>query len=265
MARDRPATVTQLAGWARPEDVASPDAVASLGASAGKALRAAVEILTGEGWEAVTPTNVAIRAGMERSEIDELWSDRNALVRDAVRAVAIGAATELLTADGWDAVSQAKVAERSGLGRATIYRYWPKREDLLHDAVVAHMAIRTHITPTGDLESDLLDELDHLASEMQDRKLNTILATVIDRAEFQEDQRKLKVEVHSSGTAVLRALLETALTRSELRPDTDVDASVSLIIGPVIYRALVSEEPLDRTFTTWLVRTFLDAHQVPKS
>jgi AcrR family transcriptional regulator len=262
MARNQKA-VARLAHWARSEDVASPDALDSLDNLDGRAaagLRAAVEILTNEGWEAVTPGNVAARAHIERSEIDSIWADRNALVRDAVRSVAIKAAIELLTNDGWDAVTQAKVAERSGLGRATLYRYWPKREDLVRVAVVSHMAIRTHIEPSGEFESDLLDELHNMASEMRDRSLNTVLAAIIDRAEFQEDQRKLKLEIHNSGTAVVRTLLQDAVARGELKSGSDVDASISLLVGPVVYRALVSDEPLDREFTTWLVRTFLDAN-----
>jgi len=259
MARNQKA-VPKLADWARSEDVASPDALDSFDSTTAAALRAAVEILTSEGWEAVTPVNVAARAHMERSEIDSIWADRNALVRDAVRSVAIKAATELLTNDGWDAVTQAKVAERSGLGRATLYRYWPKREDLVRDVVVGHMAIRTHIEPSGDFESDLLDELHNMATEMRERSLNTVLAAIIDRAEFQADQRKLKLEIHNSGTAVVRSLIQDAIARGELRSGTDIDASISLLVGPVVYRALVSDEPLGREFTSWLVRTFLDAN-----
>ena len=229
-----------------------------------RARQAAVDILTSEGWESVTPSNVADRAGLDREAVDGMWADRNALVHDAVRTVALKAAVELLTTEGWDSVTQAKVAEASGLGRATVYRYWPKREDLVHEAVVAHMAIRTHIEPTGNLKADLRHELDHLATEMCGRKLNIVLAAIVDRAEFQPGLRDLKLKVHSTGSAVVRQLLQDGVRRKELRPDTDVEAGVSMLVGPITYRALVSEEPIDIGFVAPMLEAYLQAHQAPR-
>src|ERR1700751_3109077 len=50
---------------------------------------------------------------------------------DLLRPRALTAAVQLLTAEGWDAVTQPRVATQSGLGRATVYRYWPDRRQLV--------------------------------------------------------------------------------------------------------------------------------------
>lgn len=223
-------------------------------------LRAAVELLRIEGWESVTQTKVAAQSGLSREVVDEIWPDRNALVRDAIRAVSLDAAIDLLTTEGWDAVTQARVAERSKLGRATIYRYWPQREKLVHDAVVAHMTIPARADPVGDLAKDLLTELDLLTSELVDRSLRTVIAALIDRAEWQPDLREWKQDVNQLGIGNLRVLLVAGLERGELRPGSDVDALVSMLIGPVLFRNMISGEPIGHDFNKWLIRTMLDAH-----
>jgi AcrR family transcriptional regulator len=48
----------------------------------------------------------------------------------------IGAVRELFVEEGWSAVSHLRIAERSGLSRATIYKYWPDRSALILDAFI---------------------------------------------------------------------------------------------------------------------------------
>ena len=44
-------------------------------------------------------------------------------------------AINILVNDGWDAVTHAHVAAQSGYSRATIYAHWPRRIDLMRDAL----------------------------------------------------------------------------------------------------------------------------------
>src|SRR6476659_8479585 len=81
---------------------------------------------------------------------------------DELRRVALEAAVEILHKQGWDAVTQANVAERSGIGRATAYRYWPERTVLVRDAVLTDLVPVPHANPTGDVRRDLGNELEYV-------------------------------------------------------------------------------------------------------
>jgi AcrR family transcriptional regulator len=179
---------------------------------------------------------------------------------DGLRMTALAAAIELLTEEGWDAVTQPKVAERSGLGRATIYRYWPDRTALVRDAVATHMRVSRHEPPTGDLRQDLLNEMHDLRYELTERDLGPVLAAVVDRAEWEPEMFRLKLEITEGGTRVIRQLLVDAVARGDLAPDTDVDASISVLVGPLLYRRLISAEAVAADFAEWLVDRYLQAH-----
>ena len=72
----------------------------------------------------------------------------------------LDAAAELLLARGLSAVSMDAVAERAGVSKATIYRWWPTKETLALDALYTEWAAaRPHPRDTGSLRGDLLSLL----------------------------------------------------------------------------------------------------------
>lgn len=169
------------------------------------------------------------------------------------RVRALQAAVELLTQEGWDAITQARVAEESGLGRATVYRYWPRLADLLSDAVRSHMTIAQHHEPTGNLRADLIRELEYLRANLIDRDLGVVLAGLIDRAEWDPELRELKHQIAEAGTLALRSMLKQAVLVGEFPRSVDIDTCVSLLVGPLIYSRLVTDRPVDNRFIRELV------------
>src|SRR5689334_22276137 len=69
----------------------------------------------------------------------------------------LAAAAELLLARGLSEVSMDAVAERAGVSKATIYRWWPTKETLALDALYAEWAaFQPDLPDTGSLRGDLL-------------------------------------------------------------------------------------------------------------
>jgi len=186
-------------------------------------------------------------------------------MREDLREQALDAAIELLTEEGWDSVTQARVAERSGLGRATIYRYWPNRTMLVHDAVLKHMVVTHHAPPTGDLRTDLLTELNNLRYELTERDLGPVLAALVDRAEWEAELFRIKLEIDRGGRAVLQAIIEEGIERGALVADVDVSASISILSGALLYRRLISGEPVSGEFAEWLVDNFIRVYGTAKT
>src|SRR6204780_5896794 len=76
---------------------------------------------------------------------------------ERARKAALEAAAELLLAQGLSAVSMDAVAERAGVSKATIYRWWPTKETLALDALYNEWAaVQPRTRSTGTLRGDLL-------------------------------------------------------------------------------------------------------------
>jgi AcrR family transcriptional regulator len=166
-----------------------------------------------------------------------------------------------LTEQGWNAVTQSRVATQSGLGRATVYRYWPDRRQLVRDAVLsANLAVRHQMPTSGDLREDLLMELRNLRSELTSGRLATVLAALIDRAEWEPELDAVKVTVSRYAGRIIHALVSSAVASCQIGNFTDPADSISLLLGPLVYRRLVSAEYLTDSFLERVVDAYLSAN-----
>lgn len=174
---------------------------------------------------------------------------------DRSRATALDMARRILVEEGWDALTHARLAERSGLHRATIYRHWPTPTAILRDLLAQQIAI-TQITPTGDLRADLVRALTAIHREMTQRDLGRVITALIDRGEWDPDLHDIKVAITEAGVAPIQHLIRSAAERGEL-PLPDPALAVALLIGPVLYRRLLSGERITRPFLEQVVDAFL--------
>ena len=178
---------------------------------------------------------------------------------DRTRAAVLETVKAILLEEGWDAVTHLRVAERSGVGRTTIYRHWPERTTLLHEALI-NETLAIHAAPSGDLRHDLVAELEAIRDELVERNMGRVLAALVDRAEWDPELHRLKVALAKDGLSVLRQLLQSGKDRGELRPGLDVDLAVAQLVGPIIYRRLISTETISSTTSQAVVDDFLTAH-----
>lgn len=177
---------------------------------------------------------------------------RVARTREAVRE----AVRSLVQRAGFEAVSHQQVAEEAGIGRATVYRHWPNRTDLLLDALAEVEAPREWQS-TGDLAADLTRELERLRRTLGSSLLVPELVALIGRAEWDPELRETKKELLASGTSALRRTLEAAIERGELPDDLDVDTTIARLAGPLFYQRVLAHSALDEGFVRRIVDGFL--------
>ncbi len=169
-------------------------------------------------------------------------------VREAVRS--------LVQRAGFEAVSHQQVATEAGVGRATVYRHWPNRTDLLLDAL-AGIEVGGDWQPSGDLGADLASELQRLQRILSSSPMVPELVALIGRAEWDAELRETKAELLASGTAGLRRALEAAVERRELAAGLDLDIAIARLAGPLFYRRVLAHAPIDEEFVTQIVAGFM--------
>lgn len=160
----------------------------------------------------------------------------------------------MLVEDGWDALSQARVAAVSGVGRATVYRYWPERHSLRLDTFASMVEIE-HAPRTGDLTRDLTAELEQVLSRLNGEEFTRVVAALIERSQHDAQVLDLLQRVHHDGTSQLRAIVADACARQD--GTVDLDEAVASLVGPLLYQRLVYAVIPEDSFPARLVRSFL--------
>ncbi len=199
---------------------------------------------------------------MAEHDIDPVIERRHELADRRVvrtRAAVLDAGARLLFTDGWNAVTHLRVAEESGVGRATLYRHWPTVEDLLTDVLVACQAPLEAPEPTGDLRADLIAALATFVDPLQSSKLSEILVTAIDRAPTDPRIQAMHDSMTNISRAPVWAVAAVAIERGALDPSLTEEVVAAHTVGPALYQYLFDGRPIEPSDLQRIVDTFLAA------
>jgi AcrR family transcriptional regulator len=141
------------------------------------------------------------------------------------RADVARAAFDVLTNEGSDAVTHARVAEVAGYSKTTLYTHWPARVHLITLALDA-LGTLPHHDRSGDLRADLIGELQVFREAIIDHQLDRVLAGMAQWASV-EEMRHVRDKINTDGQRPLRDMLEEAFDGVEL------EAVVSMLAGVV--------------------------------
>src|SRR5262245_35317422 len=170
------------------------------------------------------------------------------------------AAVELFAEGGLDGLTVEGVAARANVGKATIYRRYPGKIDLVVAACRSFAVDGTDAAPdTGTTRGDLRALVDWLIALLTTTPLGRALPMLVaDRArvpELAEAHRAIVAEKR----AVHREALQRGIDRGDLRADADLEVLIDSYVGPIFYRFLISDAPLDDVFADELVEHTLRA------
>ncbi|MET0326084.1 MAG: TetR/AcrR family transcriptional regulator [Ilumatobacteraceae bacterium] len=166
------------------------------------------------------------------------------------------AALELLADAGVAGLSMDVLAQRAGVGKATIYRRWASKEALILDALRTSNA-PIPVPDEGNVHDDLIAYTDAVVERFGPDRASDVLPHLIE-ASCYDDQLRSSLDDYLRGRqTTIRLILQRGIERGELGGDTDVDLVVDLILGPFFYRHLLTGAPLDRDFAHRLVEIAL--------
>lgn len=150
----------------------------------------------------------------------------------ADRAI-LEAAITMMIEDGVDAVKVETVAKRSGVSRATVYRRYPRREDLVIAAVAE--SYRVHLERPAPEEPTMAEMVDGVARGIADQRIRGLLRRMmIVRHDHPQFFAEFRTATDSpSRDQVIRNVLERAAADGAFPPDSDLEMVQTLFAGSI--------------------------------
>jgi AcrR family transcriptional regulator len=160
-------------------------------------------------------------------------------------AAILRAAVELVAADGLHGLTIEAIAARAGVGKATIYRRWKTKEDLVAEALRS-VAQTPEIPDTGSVRGDLAAAaragVGRLSTDAF-RVLPRLLGEAVDDPKLHAAVDEALLRPRREGFGVI---LRRGIERGELRDDVDVELVTDVLLGPIITTLITSSsEPKD--------------------
>jgi AcrR family transcriptional regulator len=163
------------------------------------------------------------------------------------------AALSVLAEVGYRALTMDAVAATARAGKATIYRRWDSKLDLVIDS--CNQLVSEHIPApdTGSLAGDLREFLAAFATFLSGPAGKAAQALVGELPHEPELAEAFRKSFLRSQRDVLRAVLERATARREVDEEAPKGMAVELAGAALIYRLMLTGDPLDEQFVDRLV------------
>ncbi|MBF4632849.1 TetR/AcrR family transcriptional regulator [Agreia pratensis] len=168
----------------------------------------------------------------------------------------LDAAIEVLSETGFDGMTIDMVAARAGAGKATVYRRWASKNELVLDAVACLKKgdlDAVQIPDTGTLRGDLVGMIRPPTIDDAERKLKIMagLASMLSSApDLADAANEAIVEPRAR---INRMLLKRAVERGEIAADIDIQLVSLISPSMVAYRSLLQRKPVSRDFLITLI------------
>jgi AcrR family transcriptional regulator len=181
----------------------------------------------------------------------------------AAKEAILRAARALLDEGGPGNVTMEGVSSRAGVGKPTVYRWWPDRHAVLMAALMATDALpsspaRPHATALESLRGQLRKMVTRFASPTG-RHITSMLAAADPESELAKAFRGHFVLARR---AEGREILERGIANGELRGGLDVEVALDALYGAVFFRLLLGHAPLDAAFVDSLLEQAMDGMRV---
>jgi len=164
------------------------------------------------------------------------------------RKAILDATRKLLARESLPKLSIEAIAKKAGVGKTTIYRWWPNKAAVAMEAFLEQPGIQVIVPTTATASEGIARQLESLVRQLRGQN-GRIIAGII--AESQGDatvldllyEKFLKLRVET-----LYELVEQGVKSGEFKLGLDTAIAIDMMLGPLFLRVLSGEHGIDNHF-----------------
>ena len=164
---------------------------------------------------------------------------RQAILRSTLR---------ILGQSGFSDLTIEDVADRAGVGKTTVYRWWPNKGALIADAFASNTTRTLRFPDTGSVFSDMSRQMRQLVKVFRSRRGRIVSAILAAGQSDQDVITAFRERFLWPRRREAYATLRRGVRRGELRKDIDPDLVLDSLYGPIYMRFLIRHDRLTPEF-----------------
>lgn len=177
--------------------------------------------------------DAAKKAGRPRSE-------------ESTRAI-LESVRRLLTHMPVSKLSIEAIAKKAGVGKTTIYRWWPNKQAVLMDAVFSQGTFNNILPQSGEPIDIIRAQVEKMVRQLTGKN-GRIVAEIIGEVQGDPDALRALIDTFfQERYNTLGAALSSGIQSGAFRENIDLETAIDAIMGPIIFRIL-SGQDLDPAF-----------------
>ncbi len=142
-------------------------------------------------------------------------------------------------------ISIDEIARKAGVGKATIYKWWPSKACVALDAFVGNLRRMVPVPDTGSAENDFREQLHALFAFYASPGGKLQAQFIAEGQSSPEFATLFRDRFLKSRREVVGVIFDRAVKRREISGNLNRELVLDLIYGPAMYRLMAQHGPLD--------------------
>jgi AcrR family transcriptional regulator len=172
---------------------------------------------------------------------------------DALIQAVFAATLAELTEFGYAGLRMERIAERARTGKASLYRRWPSRTDLVADAIRSIHPDQSDLPDTGDLRLDLLTVLRYAADQLNGPAGEAIRGLMVETLSDPDRTTLARTRSTEARAKLIQTILQRAVQRGELNPDTLTPRVITVAPALLAHHFLIHGAPIPDNVLTSII------------
>lgn len=182
---------------------------------------------------------------------DSPTADAGNGVDDPVRTTILVVTYRLLEDMGYAAVTTDDIAAEAKVSKATIYRYWRSKQQLVVDAARMHFG-KVEAPDLGSFTAEIHWILEHRVNDYRQPETLRLVGSLVGAATADPQLQSLFVEWVEQLSRAIRRVIQRGIARGDVRPDIDIHALETLVAG-VIARTVIAQQSFSKATVDTIV------------
>jgi AcrR family transcriptional regulator len=175
---------------------------------------------------------------------------------DARRAI-LRSTLKLLQHSGFPELTIEAIAADAGVGKATVYRWWPNKAALVVDAFTASTEHKLHFPDTGSVYQDMSLQMKQVIAIFRSRRGRIVAALLGGGQSDPELLEAFRERFLWPRRREAYKTLRRAIKRRELPRNLDLDLVLDILYGSIYMRFLIRHSELSESYVESVCRTVL--------
>ena len=177
---------------------------------------------------------------------------------EQARQAILRSTSRLLQRTGFAELSIEAIAAHAGVGKATVYRWWPDKGALVVDAFASSAEDQLHFPDSGSVYKDMSLQMNQFLAILRSRRGRIVSAVIAGGQSDPDLLEAFRVRFLRPRRQEAYRTLRRGIERGELPPNLDLDLLLDVLYGAIYMRFLIGHGQLSEQYIAEICRLVLN-------
>jgi AcrR family transcriptional regulator len=156
----------------------------------------------------------------------------------------LDATRDLICARGASGITINEIIAKAGVGRQTIYRWWPSKAAVVYATLEREISTASPPPNTGTTFGDIQTQMQRVAKLMSSHMGAIVKELLAESFSNHEIAEQFRTQFFAGRREPAARTIREGIARGDLRPDLEIEVALDLLYSPLWLRMIIGHQPI---------------------